>query len=373
MIRFLVTASAAALALASAPSAAETLLLGDPALSANDLAFTYAGDIWIANRDGSNPRRLTSSPADEMRPRFSPDGSMIAFSANLDGNYDVFVVPVAGGQPRRLTWHPGSDRVVGWSADGRSVAFVSARERRAGRAGQLYHASLDGGLPVKVSEARVQDGAWSADGKLFAGVPFASGYNGLDGGSSGWRGYRGGSTPPIQIIDFSGKTVETIGNDRTSNRNPVWLGGQLYFLSDREGGTYNVYRYDPATRAITRLTDETEWDVRSMGGDGGRIVYEVGRPAEGARFFGGRRCHPSGDYPQRRPPRAPGALEGSLQEHRGSAHFAQRRARRGYRSGRSFHRAHRPGRGAQHLEQRGTAQLQRYLVAARHRTRLCRG
>ncbi len=278
MRRFLASASAGVLAAAMVPGTAqaETLMVGDPALSATQMAFTYAGDIWLAERDGSNPRRLTSSPADEMRPRFSPDGSMIAYSANLDGNYDVFVIPVTGGQPKRLTWHPGADRVVGWSRDGKSVSFVSPRERRSGRSSQLYTVSLDGGLPTKVSEARVFDGAWSEDGARFAAVPFASGYNGLDGGTSGWRGYRGGSTPPIQIIDFAGKTVDTVGDARTTNRNPMWMGGQLYFLSDREGGTYNLYRYDPASKEITRLTDESEWDIRSAAAQGGRIVYEAG-------------------------------------------------------------------------------------------------
>lgn len=278
MLRLLLTASAAVLAMAGAGSAAsaETLMLGEPALSANQMAFTYAGDIWLAARDGSNPRRLTSHSADEMRPRFSPDGQMIAYSANIDGNYDVFVIPVAGGSPKRLTWHPGADRVIGWSADGRQIAFSSPRERRAGRAGQLYWVSIDGGLPTKVSEARVHDGAWNEDRTLFAAMPFESGYNGLDGASSGWRGYRGGTTPPIQIIDFKGRTVETVGDPRTNNRRPMWMGGQLYFLSDREGGTYNLYRYDRSTKALTRLTSETEWDVRNAAAQDGQIVYEAG-------------------------------------------------------------------------------------------------
>ena len=278
MLRFLCTASAGVLAIAASvsPVRAETLMLGDPALSAEHLAFTYAGDIWLAARDGINPQRLTSSQADEMRPRFSPDGQSIAYSANIDGNYDVFVISVTGGQPRRMTWHPGNDRVLGWTSDGKSVAISSPRERRAGRSGQLFHVALDGGLPVKVSEARIFDGAWSEDGARFAAIPFASGYNGLDGGTSGWRGYRGGTTPPIQLIDFGTDTVETLGSERTSNRNPMWMGSQLYFLSDREGETYNLYRYDPATKATQRLTDEREWDIRSAAASGGRIVYEAG-------------------------------------------------------------------------------------------------
>lgn len=278
MVRLLLTASAAVLAVAGAgaPAQAETLMLGDPSLSSGQMAFTYAGDIWLAGRDGSNPRRLTSNPASEIRPRFSPDGRMIAYSANVDGNNDVFVIPVTGGQPKRLTWHPGSDMVVGWSPDGRSVALTSPRERRAGRSAQLYWVSVDGGLPTKVSEARVFDGAWSEDGRLFANVPYASGYNGLDGGSSGWRGYRGGTTPAIEIIDFTGRTLETVGSERTTNRNPMWMSGQLYFLSDRDGGTFNLYRYDPASKATAKLTNETDWDIRSAAAQGGQIVYEAG-------------------------------------------------------------------------------------------------
>ncbi len=303
---FLLTASAAVLAAVAANGAqAETLMVGDPALSATQMAFTYAGDIWIAERDGTNPRRLTSAPADEMRPRFSPDGSMIAYSANLDGNYDVFVIPAAGGQPRRLTWHPGADRVVGWAPDGQSVSFVSPRERRAGRAGQLYRVDLTGGLPVKVSEARVFDGAWNEDGSRFAAVPFASGYNGMDGGTSGWRGYRGGSTPPIQIIDFVGKSLETVGAERTTNRNPMWMDGKLYFLSDREGETYNLFRYDPATKAIDRLTDESDWDIRSAAAQGGRIVYEAGGRLKVIEAAGGRAVPLvmtlNADLPERQP------------------------------------------------------------------------
>ncbi|HSM53622.1 MAG TPA: hypothetical protein VK839_05525, partial [Erythrobacter sp.] len=119
----------------AAPSVAaqdsETKLLRDPALSDNALAFAYAGDIWIAAPDGSNPVRLTSHAANERDPIFSPDGTKIAFTANYDGNDDVFVIDVTGGQPKRLTWHPGNDTAVDWAPGGKAVAIVSARERRA--------------------------------------------------------------------------------------------------------------------------------------------------------------------------------------------------------------------------------------------------
>jgi len=254
----------------------QTLLLKQPSISAQNLAFVYAGDIWVANRDGSNPRRLTSSPAEENSPVFSPDGKLIAFSANYENNNDAYFIPVTGGQPQRLSWHPGSDIPTGWTADGTAVTIISARETDHGRSGQLYHASINGGLPVKQMEARVYRGSYDAEGKRFAYIAHGSGYNGLFGGSSGWKGYRGGTTPAIKIMDIKAQTVTTVPGAGVTNFNPIWLGGQLYFISDRENEIYNIYRYDPASQAITKISNEPVWDVRAFSGHGSTLVYEAG-------------------------------------------------------------------------------------------------
>ncbi|MBA4165612.1 MAG: peptidase S41, partial [Erythrobacter sp.] len=260
----------------STQAQAETRLLRDPALSDNALAFAYAGDLWIAAADGSNPRRLTSHPGNERDPIFSPDGTMIAFTANYDGNDDVFVIDTAGGTPRRLTWHPGNDLAVDWTPDGKSVALTSARERDNGRSAQLYHVAIDGGLPQKVSQARIASGSYDENGRIFAAVPGGMAYNGLVGGSSGWRGYRGGSAPSIQLLDFAGKTATTIPGDRTTEFDPHWMGGQLYFLSDREDKVFNIFRYNPADGSLVKVSDETVWDIRRFDAHGGAIVYEAG-------------------------------------------------------------------------------------------------
>ncbi|MCB1552806.1 MAG: PD40 domain-containing protein [Xanthomonadales bacterium] len=253
-----------------------TLLLRQPALSARHLAFVYAGDLWIAGRDGSAPRRLTSHAAEENTPIFSPDGSQIAFAGSYDDNVDVYTISVDGGQARRLTWHPAADVPIDWTPDGRAVALVSNRETDHGRSGQLYHVSLDGGLPVRQMEARIYRGAYDSSGQRLAYIPYGSGNNGLFGGSSGWRGYRGGSTPSIAILDLATQNLVRIPGDRMTDFNTFWLDGQLYFLSDREDNTLNLYRYDPATAAIQRLTRETVWNVRSAAGHGRTIVFEVG-------------------------------------------------------------------------------------------------
>jgi tricorn protease len=253
-----------------------TLLLRQPALSVDHLAFVYAGDIWIADRDGSNPRRLTSHPATEDNPTFSPDGMMLAFSASYENNRDVYVIPIEGGQPRRLTWHPGTDVPTGWTADGRAVTFISRRETENGRSGQLYHAALEGGYPTKRMEARIYNGVYDANDERLAYIPFGPAYNGLFGGSSGWKGYRGGTTPPILIMDIRAGAVTTVPGGGATNFDPIWLGDALYYISDRDRGRFNVYRYDPSTGRIVRVSNEAVWDVRSADGDGSTIVYEAG-------------------------------------------------------------------------------------------------
>jgi tricorn protease len=256
-------------------SANQTLLLRQPALSQDRLAFVYAGDLWVAERDGSQPRRLTSSPADESHPMFSPDGQTIAFAASYEGNKDVYVIPVAGGQPRRLTWHPGNDIPLDWTPDGKAVAFVSNRETDHGRSGQLYHASLDGSFPRKQMEARIFRGTYNDAGDL-AYIAFGSGYNGLFGGGSGWKGYRGGTTPAVQIMNADQTEVTTVPGAGTTNFNPLWVGGKLYFLSDRDNKIFNLFSYDPAPGQIDKVSNEATWDIRAAAAHGSSIVYEAG-------------------------------------------------------------------------------------------------
>lgn len=253
----------------------QTLLLREPALSADHLVFVYAGDLWVAQPDGSDPRRLTSHPAEERHPVFSPDGRTIAFSAEYEGNLDVYVIPVEGGQPKRLTWHPADDVPLDWSNDGRDVALVSDRETDHGRSGQLYHVSIDGGLPQKQMEARIYRGTYHDDGD-FAYIAHGSGYNGLFGGTAGWKGYRGGTTPAVQVMNADRSEVYTIPGAGATNFNTLWLGGQLYFISDREDKDFQIFRFDPDSQALERVSNESGWDIRAAGGYGSTIVFEAG-------------------------------------------------------------------------------------------------
>ncbi|MBC7624239.1 MAG: PD40 domain-containing protein [Aeromicrobium sp.] len=248
------------------------MLIRQPAVSRDHLAFVYAGDIWLADRSGNNTTRLTTHPADELAPAFSPDGKMIAFSARYDGNTDVYVMPISGGQPKRLTWHPGIDTVNGWSNDGKRVLFASSREVANGRSNQLYEVAVDGGFEKKIMEAQAFEGRWSADGKRIAYRPYRTGHN----ANAGWRLHRGGSTPPIWIIDPATNAWERVPATNANDTNPLWVGGEVVFISDRDNVAANLFAYSTQTKAVRQLTKEGIWDVRNAAAYGDTIVYEVG-------------------------------------------------------------------------------------------------
>ena len=255
---------------------AQTKLLGDPAIAGDMIAFTYAGDIYVANTDGSDPRRLTSHAADEGGPVFSPDGQTIAFTANYHGQEDVYTISVDGGQPTRHTWHPGDDVAIDWSPDGSGVVFVSRRETNHGRSAQLYSVSASGGLPEKMMDARVFRGELGMDGEAIAYIPFGPAYNGLYGGSAGWRGYRGGTTPSITVMDLDENEARYIDGEGVNDLEPMWMDGKIYFLSDRSDKVFNLHAYDPESGEIEALTDESTWDIRAADADGGAVIFEAG-------------------------------------------------------------------------------------------------
>jgi hypothetical protein len=113
------------------------------------IVFTAENDLWTCNRQGENVRRLTTFVGAEYFPHFSPDGGLIAFTGEYDGNRDVYVIAANGGEPQRLTWHPARDEVVGWQPDGQAVIL---RSRRADphRSLRLYTVAISGGDAVEL-------------------------------------------------------------------------------------------------------------------------------------------------------------------------------------------------------------------------------
>jgi tricorn protease len=253
---------------AAAVNVQDTRLLSQPAVSASQVAFIYAGDLWTASRDGSDARRLTAHPGEESNPHFSPDGKWIAFSGQYDGNTDVFVIPTAGGEPRRLTWHPGDDIVQGFTPDGRSVLFTSPREVFTRRHTQLFTVPLEGGQPEKLPIPHAFKAAYSPDGGRIAYVPLYEPFR-------QWKNYRGGTASRIMLYDVRTHAVEQIPQPpgRCNDTDPMWLGNTVCFRSDRDG-EFNLYAYDPVTRKIAALTRYADFPVMAASAGNGRIVYE---------------------------------------------------------------------------------------------------
>jgi tricorn protease len=258
--------SSAALA-ASAPSGPSKMLT-DPALSADRIAFVYGNDIWTCRLDGSGVTRITSGPGVKMRPAFSPDGSLLAFSAELDGNLDVYVAPAAGGVPKRLTWHPGRDVVQGFTPDGKSVLFTSPRAAVNNRHTQLYMVPVDGGLETALPIPYASRAAYSPDGKTIA-------YNPNNPAHLQWKRYRGGLVSKVWLFDVASNAIDRVPQPATrcNDVEPMWLGGALYLRSDRDG-EFNLYAYDAGSKTLPRLTDHKDFPVLGAAAAAGRIVYE---------------------------------------------------------------------------------------------------
>ncbi len=246
----------------------DTRLLSDPAISARHIAFVYAGDVWVAGRDGTGVRRITSHAGSEANPRFSPDGSMIAFSGTYDGNVDVYVVAATGGEPRRLTWHPGTDRVQGFTPDGKAVLFASQRAVHTRRFAKLYTVPTEGGFPTELPIPHASRGSYSGDGTKIA-------YNPLGDRFRQWKGYRGGTASRIWIYDTGDHGVVEIPRppERSNDVEPMWLDGTVYFLSDR-AGEINLFRFDMAGGTVEQLTEHDQFGIEHASTDGQTIIYE---------------------------------------------------------------------------------------------------
>ena len=232
------------------------------------IVFTYEGDLWLVSAGGGDAHRVTNDPGNEQWAKFSPDGKLVAFTAQYDGGTDVYVMDARGGVPRRLTYHPGRDRVLEWFPDGKHVLFRSRREYPT-RGEEVYQVSIEGGMPQKLPVDRAGLTTISPDGKRIA-------YNRITREHATWKRYRGGMAQDIWMGslekgDFA-KITDWVGHDNF----PMWQGNHIYFNSDREHDTLNLYRYDVTSGEVTALTHYRDYDVKYPSIGLKAIVYQYG-------------------------------------------------------------------------------------------------
>src|SRR5438034_921479 len=241
------------------------LLMRQPTLSETRIVFSYAGDLWSVSRDGGDAQRLTAGPGTKTYPHFSPDGKLIAFTAEYDGNVDVFVMPAEGGVPRRLTSHPAQDSAVGWTPDGQRVLFASTRNSYAGFA-RLFTVPVEGGFPTEIPLPMAVEGSLSPDGSRIAYVPTSQ-------WPAAWKRSPGGQTKPIWIARLTDSAIEKLPRDNSNDFDPMWVGDTIYFLSDRQGPV-TLFAYETNTKKVTRAVPNEGLDIKSACAGPGAIVYE---------------------------------------------------------------------------------------------------
>jgi tricorn protease len=263
---------------ALAVASAETRLLRFPDVHADKVVFTYAGDLWTAPVAGGAAVRLTAHPGLELFAKFSPDGKWIAFTGQYDGDEQVYVIPATGGAPKQLTFYPargplparwGYDNLVyGWTPDGKSVLFRSMRDGWAPKDGRLYTVSIEGGLAKPLPMPTSGFGDLSQDAKRIVYSPLYRDFR-------TWKRYEGGWQQDLYIFDIASNQIEPVSPSPRTERDPMWIGRNVYFASDRTG-TLNLYEYDPASKKTRQITQSTSWDVRwPSKGEATQIVYEM--------------------------------------------------------------------------------------------------
>src|ERR1035437_5930846 len=221
LVAFFPVLASAQASSAAAPAQAP-LLLRNPSLSQDQIAFRYADDIWTVSRQGGEAERLTSNGQVAAGPLFLSDGAWIAYSAHLNGNTDAYIIPAAGGVPRRITWHPNGtnssgNAVVGWSPDGKDV-LISSGAASYRHYLRLFRVHADGsGVPEPLPLPSGFQGSFSPDGQSLAYQPITK-------WQPAWKRYVGGQTTPIWIVNLKTLDLVKVPRDNSNESTPVWAG-----------------------------------------------------------------------------------------------------------------------------------------------------
>ena len=257
----------------------EARLLRFPAIHGNQLVFTYAGDLYSVSAQGGVARKITNGNGFEMFSKFSPDGKKLAFTAQYDGNTEVYVMPASGGVPVRLTYTATlgrddiSDRMgpnnitLAWK-DNDNIVYRSRKQTFNDFKGKLFLASVKGGLSEELPLPAGGFCSYSPDKTQLA-------YNQVFREFRTWKYYQGGMADEIWIYDFKTKKTEKITNNPHQDIFPMWIGKEIYYISDRDR-IMNLFCYNTETKQTKKVTDFKEYDIKFPSLGNQSIVFENG-------------------------------------------------------------------------------------------------
>lgn len=258
----------------------EARVLRFPAIFNNQVVFSHAGDLYTVESGGGIARKLTNHKGYEMFPRFSPDGKLVAFTGQYDGNTEVYVIPSTGGVPRRLTFTATLGRddigdrmgpnniVMDWTSDGKNITYRSRKQSFNAFKGQLFNVPVEGGLSSEVPLSTAGFSSYSPDGNKLA-------FNRVFREFRTWKYYKGGMADDIRILNLKNGSIEKITDNPAQDIFPMWIGDDIYFLSDRDR-TMNLFVYNSKTRKTEKLTDFTDYDIKFPSHSKEYIVFEKG-------------------------------------------------------------------------------------------------
>lgn len=239
-----------------------------PTIFNDKIVFVSEDNLWTVSVAGGIARKITSTNGLIERPKFSPDGKLIAFSGREEGSTEVYIMPAEGGEVKRLTYLAGISHVIGWSPEG-EVLFNSAA-KNAVRTSELLKVN-----PLCVHPKPLNLGpATSININKLGWSVIERNSNRPD--PAHWKRYRGGTAGQLWTSSkIDGNYKRILQNIKGNFANPKWIGESLFFLSDHEG-CGNLYSCDIDGSDLKRHTSHTEYYARNLDSDGKSLVYHSG-------------------------------------------------------------------------------------------------
>ena len=238
-----------------------------PAISPDgtQIAFSFKGDIYTVATNGGRANQITTNPAHDTRPIWSPDGKQIAFASDRLGGMDIYLVDKEGGIPTRLTTHSGNETPLAFK-DNAHILFqanilpaTDDMQFASAQFPQVYEVSTAGGRPVMFSSMPMEDISLSADGKTLL-------YHDKKGYEDAWRKHHTSSiTRDVWMCNLQGeRSYKKLSTFNGEDRNPVWASADTYYYLSEQNGSFNIYKANVNGGKPVQITRHEKHPVRFL-------------------------------------------------------------------------------------------------------------